>query len=86
MSTPIRVGDEDEERGEAKADIRMWVMSAISGLMCGTQYFHARDAPAYSTGLRTMIIMVSVGIAMTLLQIALYRGLNRRGGERKWVP
>lgn len=70
-----------------EADGRMWVMSAISGLMCGTQYFHAPDAPGYRTGLRTMIIMVSVGIAMTALQIGLYRGLNRYKVEgRKWVP
>ena len=25
---------------------RMWVMSAISGLMAGAQYFQARDAPS----------------------------------------
>lgn len=25
----------------------MWVMSAISGLMVGTQYFQGRDAPRY---------------------------------------
>ncbi|KAF4120841.1 Major Facilitator Superfamily [Geosmithia morbida] len=58
-------------------------MSAISGLMVGTQYFQAGDAPFYQTGLRTMIIMVSVGIVFASLQIVIYTVHNRRIAQGK---
>ncbi|KAF7558235.1 hypothetical protein G7Z17_g192 [Cylindrodendrum hubeiense] len=48
------------EAGERSIAIAIWVMSAISGLMVGTQYFRPEDTPFYQTGLRTMIIMVSL--------------------------
>ncbi|KAH6621515.1 major facilitator superfamily domain-containing protein, partial [Chaetomium sp. MPI-SDFR-AT-0129] len=41
-----------QEAGERSIAIAMWVMSAISGLMAGTQYFRADDTPFYQTGLR----------------------------------
>ncbi|KAM0284123.1 hypothetical protein ACHAQH_002111 [Verticillium albo-atrum] len=56
----------------------MWVMSAISGLMVGTQYFRGNDTPFYSTGLRTMIIMVSVGMIFAIIQDIVYVVHNRR--------
>ncbi|USW58360.1 Putative major facilitator superfamily, MFS transporter superfamily [Septoria linicola] len=61
---------------ERSISIAMWVMSAISGLMVGTQYFTADDKPFYQTGLRTMIIMVCVGIVFAALQVAFYLKLN----------
>ncbi|KAG0646065.1 MFS transporter prlL [Hyphodiscus hymeniophilus] len=68
-----------KDSGERSIAVAMWVMSAISGLMVGTQYFQAGDAPRYQTGLRTMIIMVSVGIATALVQEVVYFAHNRRG-------
>ena len=77
-------------------------MSAISGLMVGTQYFQASDLPlsvhfqssmgllrhwltlpSYQNGLRTIIIMITVGIAFALIQIAIYVIHNRRVAEGK---
>ncbi|PMD45542.1 MFS general substrate transporter [Hyaloscypha variabilis F] len=66
------------DSGERSIAVAMWVMSAISGLMVGTQYFQGSDAPRYQTGLRTMIIMVSVGIAAALVQEVIYFTHNRR--------
>ncbi|CRL21322.1 Sucrose/H+ symporter, plant [Penicillium camemberti] len=71
---------------ERSISIAMWVMSAISGLMVGTQYFQAGDKPYYSTGLRTMIIMVSVGIASALAQIVIYVVHNKRVAQGKHQP
>ncbi|KJK75129.1 hypothetical protein H634G_09475 [Metarhizium anisopliae BRIP 53293] len=71
------------EPGERSIAIAMWVMSAISGLMVGTQYFRAGDVPFYRTGLRTMIIMVSVGIVFAALQEAIYIIHNRRVAQGK---
>ncbi|KAI1249334.1 hypothetical protein MGN70_008946 [Eutypa lata] len=71
------------DAGERSIAIAMWVMSAISGLMVGTQYFRGDDAPFYDTGLRTMIIMVAVGMFFALLQIAIYTIHNRRVAQGK---
>lgn len=40
---------------------RLWVMSAISGLMYGTQYFQEKDLPLYSRGLEIMIGVSAAG-------------------------
>ncbi|KAH9831495.1 inner membrane transport protein yfaV [Teratosphaeria destructans] len=69
------------EAQERSISIAMWVMSAICGLMVGTQYFRADDAPHYPEGLRIMIIMVSVGIAMAVLQWSIYVVHNKRAGK-----
>ncbi|GIZ48086.1 hypothetical protein CKM354_001116000 [Cercospora kikuchii] len=72
------------EARERSIAIAMWVMSAISGLMVGTQYFRASDRPFYETGLRTMIIMVSIGIVFAAIQVVIYVVYNqraRRGGQ-----
>ncbi|KFA80669.1 hypothetical protein S40288_01746 [Stachybotrys chartarum IBT 40288] len=71
------------EPGERSIAIAMWVMSAISGLMVGTQYFRANDTPFYQTGLRTMIIMVSVGLIFASIQELIYVAHNRRVKEGK---
>ncbi|KAI9147274.1 inner membrane transporter yfaV [Paramyrothecium foliicola] len=72
------------EPGERSIAIAMWVMSAISGLMVGTQYFRANDLPFYQTGLRTMIIMVSVGIVFASIQEVVYIVHNRRVAQGKF--
>lgn len=41
---------------------------------------------SYSTGLRTMIIMVSVGIASALAQIVIYVVHNKRVAQGKHQP
>lgn len=64
----------------------MWVMAAISGLMCGSQFYQGSDAPFYNNGLRTQIIMVAVGIAAAAAQIVIYVTHNRRVEEGKGVP
>lgn len=77
---------------ERSISIAMWVMSAISGLMAGTQYFRADDVPFYNNGLRTMIIMVAVGMVAAIAQEVVYWDYNRKvkrkwdqtGGEKPW--
>ncbi|KPM45288.1 hypothetical protein AK830_g1295 [Neonectria ditissima] len=71
------------ESGERSIAIAMWVMSAISGLMVGTQYFRADDTPFYQTGLRTMIIMVSVGMVSAIVQLGIYVVHNKRVAQGK---
>ncbi|KAL4937066.1 hypothetical protein BDV06DRAFT_232805 [Aspergillus oleicola] len=71
-----------EERSIA---ISMWVMSAISGLLAGTQIFRAEDSPMYLTGLVIMIALVSSGLALAIAQEVIYVALNarqRRKGEK----
>ncbi|WQF78424.1 Putative major facilitator superfamily, MFS transporter superfamily [Colletotrichum destructivum] len=72
--------------GERSIGIAMWVMSAISGLMVGSQYFRGNDLPFYDKGLLTMIIMVSVGMTFALLQEAVYFVHNRRVAQGKHTP
>ncbi|KAK4159569.1 putative transporter [Cladorrhinum sp. PSN259] len=70
--------------GERSISIAMWVMSAISGLMVGTQYYRAGDKPRfYSDGLRIQIIMVSVGILFAIFQVVIYVVHNRKVREGK---
>ncbi|KAJ9148269.1 MFS general substrate transporter [Pleurostoma richardsiae] len=68
---------------ERSIAIAMWVMSAISGLMVGTQYFRGGDTPFYHKGLRTMIVMVAVGIFFAMIQEAVYFVHNRRVAQGK---
>lgn len=53
-------------------------MSAITGLMYGTQYFQARDKPLYHSGLVTMICVVSAGAVLVIIQETIYWNWNRR--------
>ncbi|KAF2029768.1 MFS general substrate transporter [Setomelanomma holmii] len=79
--------------GERSISIAMWMMSAISGLMVGTQYYRADDIPFYSKGLRIQIIMVAIGMSFATVQEAVYIVHNRRvlrrweqtGGEKPWL-
>ncbi|OIW30418.1 MFS general substrate transporter [Coniochaeta ligniaria NRRL 30616] len=71
---------------ERSVAIAMWVMSAISGLMAGAQYFQAGDAPSYQKGLRTMIIMVAIGLFFAMVQEAVYLLHNRRVAQNKHRP
>ncbi|KAH7159544.1 major facilitator superfamily domain-containing protein [Dactylonectria estremocensis] len=71
------------EAGERSIAIAMWVMSAISGLMVGTQYFRPNDTPFYQTGLRTMIIMVSLGMTSAVIQVIIYTVHNKRVAQGK---
>ncbi|RDW71464.1 hypothetical protein BP6252_08027 [Coleophoma cylindrospora] len=63
---------------ERSISIAMWVMSANTGMMYGTQYFRADDLPLYSRGLSTMIGLVSAGLCLVFLQRAIYVVCNRR--------
>lgn len=53
-------------------------MSAITGLMYGSQYFQADDKPFYHRGLVIMIGVVSAGAALVLLQEGIYWLWNQR--------
>ncbi|KAL1955699.1 hypothetical protein VTO42DRAFT_8171 [Malbranchea cinnamomea] len=53
-------------------------MSAILGLMAGTQIFRGDDVPFYPKGLTTMIVLVTSGLVMAALQEAIYLIQNRR--------
>lgn len=46
--------------------------------MYGSQYFQAGDRPYYRDGLRTMIVLVSSGIALALVQELVYWLQNRK--------
>ncbi|KAL2060788.1 hypothetical protein VTL71DRAFT_8840 [Oculimacula yallundae] len=67
-----------EERSVA---IALFVMSSITGLMYGTQYFQANDRPLYHNGLETMIGVVSAGAALVLVQEFIYWKWNRKAIE-----
>ncbi|KAF2654460.1 MFS general substrate transporter [Lophiostoma macrostomum CBS 122681] len=78
---------------ERSISIAIWVMSAITGLMVGTQYFRGGDAPFYRNGLRIMIVMVAVGMVFAIVQEGVYLWWNKRtlnkhekeGGEKPWL-
>ncbi|KAJ8112320.1 hypothetical protein OPT61_g5286 [Boeremia exigua] len=78
---------------ERSISIAMWVMSAITGLMVGTQFYRADDLPFYNKGLRTQIIMVAIGMGFAIAQELVYVRYNRRavkrwkevGGEQPWL-
>lgn len=78
---------------ERSISIAMWVMSAISGLMVGTQYYRADDLPFYNKGLRIQIIMVAIGIVFAIVQEGVYILYNQRtlkrwkaeGGKKPWL-
>lgn len=82
-----------KEAGERSISIAMWVMSAISGLMVGTQYYRGDDVPFYSKGLRIQIIMVAIGMLFAIIQELVYILHNRKalkrweetGGEKPWL-
>lgn len=56
-------------------------MSAILGLMYGTQYFQERDLPLYSRGLEIMIGVTSAGLVMAGVQIWIYTTYNKKTKE-----
>lgn len=68
-------------------------MSAVSGLMVGTQYYCADDLPFYNKGTRIQIIMVAVGLLFAVVQECVYIAYNRKalrkweieGGDRPWL-
>ncbi|KAH7379550.1 major facilitator superfamily domain-containing protein [Pyrenochaeta sp. MPI-SDFR-AT-0127] len=78
---------------EKSISIAMWVMSAISGLMAGTQYYRGDDVPFYRNGLRTQTIMVAVGMVFAIIQVGVYILHNKKvlqrwrseGGEKPWL-
>jgi MFS family permease len=78
---------------ERSISIAMWVMSAISGLMVGTQYYRADDVPFYSNGMRIQIIMVAIRMLFAIMQEGVYIVHNRKvlkrweetGGEKPWL-
>ncbi|KAL2831547.1 major facilitator superfamily domain-containing protein [Aspergillus cavernicola] len=66
------------------------VMSAICGLLAGTQIFRADDSPTYLTGLVIMIALVSAGLVFAVFQELIYLVLNSRqrraGGGVIYTP
>ncbi|PGH02230.1 hypothetical protein AJ79_07679 [Helicocarpus griseus UAMH5409] len=67
-----------KDPGERSISIATGVMSAICGLMAGTQIFSRDDAPFYSQGLVIMIILVASGLVMTALQEGIYLIHNKQ--------
>jgi hypothetical protein len=60
----------------------MWVMSAISGLLVGTQYYGADDLPFYSKGLTIQIVMVAIRMLFAIPQEVAYIVHNRRAMKK----
>lgn len=58
-------------------------MSAISGLMYGTQYFQEKDLPLYSHGLEIMIGVSVAGLLLAGVQVWIYTAYNRKTKELK---
>ncbi|KAL2856534.1 major facilitator superfamily domain-containing protein [Aspergillus pseudoustus] len=69
---------------------RSIAISAISGLLAGTQIFRADDSPTYHTGLIIMIALVSSGLVLAIAQHLVYLFINsrqRRKGEKTgYIP
>lgn len=63
---------------ERSIAIAMWVMSAITGLMAGSQIFTANDAPFYHTGVVILIAMVAFGLLVVGVQLVVYHIFNKR--------
>ncbi|KAI8247566.1 putative transporter [Colletotrichum sp. SAR 10_77] len=82
----LEFDDKEKRHGERSISIAMWVMLSISGLMVGTQYYRGNDTPFYQTGLRTQIIMVSIGMGFAILQVIIYTLHNKRVAEGKYKP
>ncbi|KFZ16517.1 hypothetical protein V502_05059 [Pseudogymnoascus sp. VKM F-4520 (FW-2644)] len=68
---------------ERSISIALWVMSAISGLMYGTQFFQEKDLPLYSRGLEIMIGVSVAGLVLAGVQILIYTAYNRKTKELK---
>ncbi|KFX93072.1 hypothetical protein O988_07011 [Pseudogymnoascus sp. VKM F-3808] len=68
---------------ERSISIALWVMSAISGLMYGTQYFQEKDLPLYSRGLEIMIGVSVAGLVLAGVQILIYTAYDRKTEELK---
>ncbi|KAK3388466.1 major facilitator superfamily domain-containing protein [Sordaria brevicollis] len=83
-NTWVQLNCRDER--ERSVGIAMWVMSAILGLMAGTQYYRMGDGPFYERGLLIQICMVAAGIFFALMQIGIYVVHNRRVAEGKVKP
>ncbi|OQD68781.1 hypothetical protein PENDEC_c031G01726 [Penicillium decumbens] len=56
---------------ERSISIAMWVMSAISGLMAGTQYFQARDKP-FKTGASPTVLVENAEGELAEQQLAIF--------------
>ncbi|KAJ3963237.1 hypothetical protein N0V92_000062 [Colletotrichum tropicale] len=52
----------------------------------GLSYYRGNDTPFYQTGLRTQIIMVSIGMGFAILQVIIYTLHNKRVAEGKYKP
>ncbi|ELR02977.1 hypothetical protein VC83_03502 [Pseudogymnoascus destructans] len=68
---------------ERSISIALWVISAISGLMYGTQYFQEKDLPLYSRGLEIMIGVSVAGLVLAGVQVWIYTAYNRKTKELK---
>lgn len=66
-----------EDPKKRSISIAIWVMSAIIGLMVGTQYCRVDDLPFYSKGLRIQIIMVAIGMVFAIVQVGMYVLYNK---------
>ncbi|KAL4874387.1 major facilitator superfamily domain-containing protein [Aspergillus karnatakaensis] len=66
------------------------VMSAISGLLAGTQIYRASDSPTYHTGLIIQIALVAAGLVFAIFQEGIYLVLNSQARRRSspviWTP
>ena len=53
-------------------------MSAITGLMYGTQYYQGNDAPRYKNGLSIQIGVVAAGLVLVGVQEVIYYFHNKK--------
>ncbi|OCF38132.1 hypothetical protein I316_00356 [Kwoniella heveanensis BCC8398] len=69
-----------QERSVAMA---LFIMSANSGALVGSQLLRGDDAPLYKRGFKVCLCLVSLGLLVSILQHVQYRLSNRRIERRK---
>ena len=75
--------------GERSITLAIFIMSANTSGIIGSQLFQAKDGPLYPVGWSAIVGLASTALFMTVVANAQYRLLNRRlkrkgAGEKKF--
>jgi hypothetical protein len=73
--------------GERSITLAIFIMSANTSGIIGSQLFQAKDGPLYPVGWTAIVALVSVGLVAAAVANVQYRVLNRKlrrkGGEEQ---
>lgn len=64
--------------GERSIRMAMFIMSANTSGIVGSQLFQAKDAPLYHTGWRVIVALISLGVVFAIFNIVQYWISNKR--------